>query len=65
MGSSRWRGDGPRPIDPRGFAPTQPHHRRRRLGKIALYMFGLSLVGTIGLVTAVAVFRDELVTLDD
>jgi len=28
-------------------------------------MLGLSLVGTIGLVTAVAVVRDDLVTLED
>jgi hypothetical protein len=35
------------------------------LGKIALYTFGLSLAGTIGLVTAVAVVRDDLVTLED
>jgi hypothetical protein len=65
MGSSRWPSDDPRPIDPTGFSPTRPRHRRRRLGKIALYTFGLSLAGTIGLVTAVAVVRDDLVTLED
>jgi hypothetical protein len=65
MGKGRRRSDDLRLIATARGAPTRPRHRRRLLGKIALYTFGLSLVGTIGLVTVVAIFRDELVTLDD
>jgi hypothetical protein len=65
MGSGRRRSDDLRLTPPERCAPTRPRHRRHLLGKIALYTFGLSLVGTIGLVIVVAIFRDELVTLDD
>jgi hypothetical protein len=37
----------------------------RRLVKIALYTVGVSVVGMIGLVALVTIFRDKLVTLDD
>jgi hypothetical protein len=37
----------------------------RRLVKIALHTVGAVVVGMIGLVALVSIFRDELVTLDD
>ena len=37
----------------------------RRLVKIALCALGMSVVGMIGLVALVAIFRNKLVTLDD